>query len=53
MDQKSKDKLMSAIKEYGELCAQNKSFRARKLYEKIESETLSDREQFFQWIDEA
>lgn len=53
MDQESKEKLMSDIKEYGELCAKNKVFRARKLYEKIESETLSDRERFFKWIDEA
>lgn len=53
MDQKSKEKLMSNIKEYGELCAQNKRYSARKLYEKIESETLTDREQFFKWMEEA
>lgn len=53
MDQKSKDKLMSDIIGYGELCAQRKMALARKLYEKIERETLTDREQFFKWIDEA
>lgn len=53
MDQESKEKLMSDIIEYGELCAQRKMALARKLYEKIKSETLTDREQFFKWMDEA
>jgi hypothetical protein len=52
MDQNTKEKLMSNIRGYGRLCAKNKKYVARKLYEKIESDTLTDREQFMKWLEE-
>lgn len=51
MDHNAKEKLMSNIRGYGRLCAKKK-YGARKLYEKIESDTLTDREQFMKWLEE-
>lgn len=52
MDHNAKEKLMSNIKGYGKLCAKNKKYSARKLYEKIERTTLTNREQFMNWLEE-
>ena len=53
MDSNKKKELMENIKKYGELCAENKKYTARKLLESIDKSVLTDREQFFKYLEEA
>jgi len=52
MSDEDKKLLMEKIKKYGELMAEGRYFAARHNLKLIEKSIKTDKEQFFDWVDE-
>lgn len=54
MTAEEKEKLLGLIKEYGEHREKRKSrYFEQKLFKRIEESIKTDREQFYEWLEEA